>query len=62
MQQIPGHYGPEPERKQLVGLAAAGRIDFAPSVTTHVPLAEGAHAVALLKKKIGDPIRLVLTL
>ncbi|WP_217140080.1 zinc-binding dehydrogenase [Streptomyces sp. AC627_RSS907] len=60
--QIRGHYGSEPEHvEQLVGLAAAGRIDLGPSVSAHVPLAEAADAVARLEKKIGDPIRLVLT-
>lgn len=62
VQQIRGHYGSEPEHvEQLVGLAAAGRIDLGPSVSAHVPLAEAADAVARLEKKIGDPIRLVLT-
>ncbi|MFF9024828.1 zinc-binding dehydrogenase [Streptomyces eurythermus] len=61
VQQIRGHYGSEPEHvEQLVGLAAAGRIDLGPSVSAHVPLAEAADAVARLEKKIGDPIRLVL--
>ncbi|WP_217178942.1 zinc-binding dehydrogenase [Streptomyces sp. AC495_CC817] len=60
--QIRGHYGSGPEHvEQLVGLAAAGRIDLAPSITAHVSLAEAADAVARLEKKIDDPIRLVLT-
>lgn len=60
--QVRGHYGSEPEHvEQLVGLAAAGRIDLGPSVSAHVPLAQAADAVARLEKKIGDPIRLVLT-
>lgn len=60
--QVRGHYGSEPEHvEQLVGLASAGRIDLAPSITAHVPLAEAADAVARLENKVGDPIRLVLT-
>ncbi|MBB4986855.1 zinc-binding dehydrogenase [Streptomyces nymphaeiformis] len=60
--EVRGHYGSEPEHvEQLVGLASAGRLDLAPSITAHVPLAEAADAVARLEKKIGDPIRLVLT-
>ncbi|MFF5701317.1 zinc-binding dehydrogenase [Streptomyces sp. NPDC012794] len=60
--QVRGHYGSEPEHvEQLVGLASAGRIDLAPSITAHVPLAEAADAVARLENKTGDPIRLVLT-
>ncbi|MFD8295090.1 alcohol dehydrogenase catalytic domain-containing protein [Streptomyces sp. SID2999] len=60
--QVRGHYGSEPEHvEQLVGLASAGRIDLAPSITAHVPLAEAAEAVARLENKVGDPIRLVLT-
>ncbi len=61
VRQIRGHYGSEPEHvEQLLGLAAAGRIDLGPSVSAHIPLAEAADAVARLEKKIGDPIRLVL--
>ncbi|MEV0332478.1 zinc-binding dehydrogenase [Nocardia sp. NPDC050717] len=60
--QVRGHYGSEPEHVEaLVGLASAGRIDLAPSITAHVPLAEAADAVARLEHKVGDPIRLVLT-
>lgn len=59
--QIRGHYGSGPDHVlQVIDLAAAGRIDLAPSVTAHIPLAEAADAVAQLEKKIGDPIRLVL--
>ncbi len=47
--------------EQLIRLASTGRLDLAPSVTAHVPLAEAADAVDRLEKKIGDPIRLVLT-
>lgn len=60
--QIRGHYGSGPEHvEQLISLTSAGRIDLAPSITAHVPLAEAADAVARLEKKIGDPIRFVLT-
>ncbi|MFG2396839.1 zinc-binding dehydrogenase [Streptomyces lydicus] len=60
--QVRGHYGSEPEHvEQLVGLASTGRIDLAPSITAHVPLAEAADAVARLENKVGDPIRLILT-
>ncbi|WP_063733651.1 zinc-binding dehydrogenase [Streptomyces sp. RTd22] len=59
--QIRGHYGSsEHDLDLLVGLASAGRLDLAPSVTARVPLAEAADAVAQLEKKIGDPIRIVL--
>jgi threonine dehydrogenase-like Zn-dependent dehydrogenase len=60
--QIRGHYGSGFEHvEQLIGLTSAGRIDLAPSITAHVPLAEAADAVHRLEKKIGDPIRFVLT-
>jgi threonine dehydrogenase-like Zn-dependent dehydrogenase len=60
--QVRGHYGSGPEHvEQLIGLTAAGRIDLAPSITEHIPLAEAGDAVARLEKKIGDPIRFVLT-
>jgi threonine dehydrogenase-like Zn-dependent dehydrogenase len=60
--QIRGHYGSAPEHvEQLICPASTGRLDLAPSVTAHVPLAEAADAVNRLEKKIGDPIRIVLT-
>ncbi|UUU34134.1 zinc-binding dehydrogenase [Streptomyces sp. CA-210063] len=60
--QIRGHYGSGPEHvTQLIDLASAGRLDLAPSVTDHIPLAHAADAVARLEQKVGDPIRLVLT-
>ncbi len=60
--QIRGHYGSGAEHvEQLIGLTSAGRIDLAPSITAHIPLAEAADAVSRLEKKIGDPIRFVLT-
>ncbi|MEU1849759.1 zinc-binding dehydrogenase [Streptomyces sp. NPDC019990] len=60
--QIRGHYGSGFEHvEQLIGLTSAGRIDLAPSITAHIPLAEAADAVSRLEKKIGDPIRFVLT-
>ncbi|MDG5804034.1 zinc-binding dehydrogenase [Streptomyces ossamyceticus] len=60
--QIRGHYGSGFEHvEQLIGLTSAGRIDLAPSITAHVPLADAADAVHRLEKKIGDPIRFVLT-
>jgi threonine dehydrogenase-like Zn-dependent dehydrogenase len=63
VRQIRGHSGSEPKHvEQLVGLAAAGRIDLGLSVSAHISLVEAADAVARLEKKIGDPIRLVLTL
>ncbi|MFE8963072.1 zinc-binding dehydrogenase [Streptomyces iakyrus] len=59
--QIRGHFGGEAHGvDRLVGLASAGRLDLAPSVTARIPLAEAADAVAQLEKKIGDPIRIVL--
>ncbi|MPY56574.1 zinc-binding dehydrogenase [Streptomyces spongiae] len=60
-QQVRGQYGSQPEDVEaLVRLASTGRLDLAPSITDHIPLAEAADAVARLEKKVGDPIRLVL--
>ncbi|MGW0846621.1 hypothetical protein ACWD26_42170 [Streptomyces sp. NPDC002787] len=47
--------------ERLIGLASAGRIDLAPPVAAHIPLAEAADAATRLEKRIGDPIRFVLT-
>jgi threonine dehydrogenase-like Zn-dependent dehydrogenase len=59
--QVRGHYGGTPESvSELVRLAEVGRLDLAPSITDHFPLAEAADAVNRLANKIGDPIRLIL--
>ncbi|MFD9539866.1 zinc-binding dehydrogenase [Streptomyces sp. NPDC060022] len=59
--QVRGHYGGSPESvTDLVRLAEVGRLDLAPSITDHLPLAEAADAVNRLENKIGDPIRLIL--
>ena len=56
-----GHYGGTPESvSELVRLAEVGRLDLAPSITDHFPLAEAADAVNRLENKIGDPIRFIL--
>ncbi|WP_229914372.1 hypothetical protein [Streptomyces capitiformicae] len=60
--QIRGHHGSGFEHvEQLIGLACAGRIDLAPSVAAHIPPAEAVDAVTRLEKRIGGPIRSVLT-
>lgn len=59
--QVRGHYGGTPKSvDELVRLASHGRLDLAPSITEHLPLADAAEAVRLLENKIGDPIRLIL--
>lgn len=59
--QVRGHYGGTPESvTELVQLAAVGRLDLAPSITDHIPLADAADAIHRLENKIGDPIRLIL--
>ncbi|MET3803285.1 D-arabinose 1-dehydrogenase-like Zn-dependent alcohol dehydrogenase [Nakamurella sp. UYEF19] len=60
-QQVLGHYGSEPAHvEQLVGLVAAGRVDFARSVSELLPLSEAVTAVEHLRSKTGNPIRIVL--
>ena len=59
--QVRGHYGGTPKSvDELVRLASHGRLDLAPSITEHLPLADAAEAVRRLEHKIGDPIRLIL--
>ncbi|WP_240797362.1 hypothetical protein [Streptomyces sp. F001] len=59
--QVRGHYGATPEGVvELVQPASSGRLDLAPSITDHIPLADAADAVHRLENKVGDPIRLVL--
>ncbi|GAA3467462.1 zinc-binding dehydrogenase [Nonomuraea roseola] len=59
--QVRGHYGGSPESVyELVRLASNGRLDLAPSITDHIPLADAPEAIHRLEHKIGDPIRLIL--
>ena len=60
-QRLLGHYGSTPEDVEaLVGLTAYHRLDFADSISGHIPLTEAADAVRMLATRTGDPIRLVL--
>jgi threonine dehydrogenase-like Zn-dependent dehydrogenase len=61
-QQIRGHYGSDMPvaLPQLLRLIEGGRLDFSGSVSAVLPLARAAEAVERLRKKEGDPIRLVL--
>jgi threonine dehydrogenase-like Zn-dependent dehydrogenase len=60
-QQVRGHYGSAPEHvTELVELIGRGRIDFSRSVSDVLPLAEAPKAVERLRRKEGNPIRLVL--
>ncbi|MFD5542809.1 hypothetical protein ACFWIJ_34605 [Streptomyces sp. NPDC127079] len=45
---------------ELFTLAGSGRLDLAPSLTDHIPLAEAPEAIHRLERKTGNPIRLVL--
>ena len=60
-QQVRGHYGSAPEHvTEVVMLAGRGRISLARSVSDVLPLAEAPKAVERLRRKEGNPIRLVL--
>ena len=60
-QQLRGHYGSAPEHvTELVMLAGRGRISLARSVSDVLPLSEAPKAVERLRRKEGNPIRLVL--
>ena len=59
--QVLGHYGSSFEHVyELVRLVGCGRLDLAPSITAHIPLAEANDAIHRLRDKIGNPIRLIL--
>ncbi|WP_328808756.1 MDR/zinc-dependent alcohol dehydrogenase-like family protein [Nonomuraea montanisoli] len=56
-----GRDGGSPESvSELVRLASDGRLDLAPSISDHIPLAYAAEPIHRLEHKIGDPIRLIL--
>jgi D-arabinose 1-dehydrogenase-like Zn-dependent alcohol dehydrogenase len=60
-QQVRGHYGSAPEHvTELVMLAGRGRFSLARSVSNVLPLSEAPKAVERLRRKEGNPIRLVL--
>lgn len=60
-QQVLGAYGSRPEHvEQLVGLTRNGRLDLADSVSGLLALHDVAAAVARMRSRDGDPIRLVL--
>ncbi|MEU8579870.1 zinc-binding dehydrogenase [Streptomyces abikoensis] len=60
-QQVLGHYGSAPGHvDELVALARLGRLDLGRSVSGTLPLAEAAVGVERLRKKVGDPVRLIL--
>jgi D-arabinose 1-dehydrogenase-like Zn-dependent alcohol dehydrogenase len=60
-QQLRGHYGSAPVHvTELVMLAGRGRISLARSVSDVLPLSEAPKAVERLRRKEGNPIRLVL--
>jgi D-arabinose 1-dehydrogenase-like Zn-dependent alcohol dehydrogenase len=60
-QQVRGHYGSAPGHvTELVMLASRGRISLARSVSDILPLGEAPKAVERLRRKEGNPIRLVL--
>ena len=59
--QIMGHYGSEAHHvRELIELAAAGRLDLSHSISEVVPLKDAGVALDKLAKKIGNPIRIVL--
>ena len=59
--QIMGHYGSEAHHvRELIELAAAGRLDLSHSISEVVPLEQAGVALDKLAKKIGNPIRIVL--
>jgi D-arabinose 1-dehydrogenase-like Zn-dependent alcohol dehydrogenase len=60
-QQVLGHYGSEPEHvEELVALTRRHRLDLSRSISGALPLADAVDAVALLRRKEGAPVRLVL--
>jgi len=59
--EIRGHYGSGTEMTdEIVALASSGRLDLAPSISDHYPLARAADAVARLEDNTGDAVRLIL--
>jgi len=59
--QIMGHYGSEAQHvRELIELAASGRLDLSHSISEVLPLERAADALDKLANKVGNPIRIVL--
>ena len=59
--QIMGHYGSEAKHvRELIELAASGRLDLSDSISEVLPLERAADALDKLANKVGNPIRIVL--
>ena len=59
--QIMGHYGSEAQHvRELIELAASGRLDLSHSVSEVLPLENAGDALDKLANKVGNPIRIVL--
>ena len=59
--QIMGHYGSEAQHvRELIELAASGRLDLSDSISEVLPLERAADALDKLANKVGNPIRIVL--
>jgi len=59
--QIMGHYGSEAQHvRELIDLAASGRLDLSDSISEVLPLERAADALDKLANKVGNPIRIVL--
>ena len=59
--QIMGNYGSEAHHvRELIDLAASGRLDLSHSVSEVMPLERAGEALDKLANKIGNPIRIVL--
>lgn len=60
-QRLLGHFGSTWEDVEaLVALTAHRRLDFADSISAHIPLADATDAIRILADRTDDPVRLVL--
>jgi D-arabinose 1-dehydrogenase-like Zn-dependent alcohol dehydrogenase len=60
-QQIRGHYASGPEAvPEILDLLALDRLDFSESISASFPLDEIETAIDALRRKIGNPIRIVV--
>ena len=60
--QLIGSFGSDlTDIQKLVGLLISNSLDLSESITANIPLEEVNQGIHDLEKKVGDPVRIVVT-